>query len=148
MANSFGSSFGSTIARFTPGGARSVFASTGSHDGAGLEYKMSADKAYSTDSNILGATHEAKDLEFLDRGVSIVKPIMGVPSWREDVAVKPEEVRVRFEQGQPVAINGQYFPSALALFQEANAIGGRHGLGNGLADTAGSADGSTGAGRR
>jgi len=98
-------------------------------DGAGLEYKMSADKAYSTDSNILGATHEAKDLEFLDRGVSIVNPIMGVASWREQVAVKPEVVTVRFEDGQPVAINDRTYPGALALFQEANAIGGRHGLG-------------------
>jgi len=98
-------------------------------DGAGLEYKMSADKAYSTDSNILGATHEAKDLEFLDRGVSIVHPIMGVPSWREDVVVRPEAVSVRFEDGLPVAINGREFPTALALFEEANVIGGRHGLG-------------------
>jgi argininosuccinate synthase len=98
-------------------------------EGAGLEYHMSADKAYSTDSNILGATHEAKDLEFLDRGVSIVHPIMGVASWREDVVVKPEVVSVRFEEGFPAALNGQTFPSALALFTEANAIGGRHGLG-------------------
>jgi len=98
-------------------------------DGAGLEYKMSADKAYSTDSNILGATHEAKDLEFLDRGVSIVHPIMGVASWREHVAVNPEIVSVRFEEGRPVAINGEIFSSSLALFQEVNAIGGRHGLG-------------------
>jgi argininosuccinate synthase len=98
-------------------------------EGAGLEYKMSADKAYSTDSNILGATHEAKDLEFLDKGVSIVHPIMGVASWREDVEVRPEAVSVRFEEGQPVAINGQTFPTALALFTEANVIGGRHGLG-------------------
>jgi argininosuccinate synthase len=98
-------------------------------EGAGLEYKMSADKAYSTDSNILGATHEAKDLEFLTNGVSIVHPIMGAASWREDVVVKPETVSVRFEEGQPVAINGQTFASALALFQEANIVGGRHGLG-------------------
>ncbi len=98
-------------------------------EGAGLEYHMSADKAYSTDSNILGATHEAKDLEFLDRGVSIVHPIMGVASWREDVVVRPEEVSVRFEEGFPVALNGQTFATPLALFTEANAIGGRHGLG-------------------
>jgi argininosuccinate synthase len=98
-------------------------------EGAGLEYKMSADKAYSTDSNILGATHEAKDLEFLDKGVSIVHPIMGVASWRPDVEVRPEVVSVRFDGGQPVAINGQTFATALALFTEANAIGGRHGLG-------------------
>ena len=98
-------------------------------DGAGLEYKMSADKAYSTDSNILGATHEAKDLEFLDRGVSIVEPIMGVASWRADVEVTAEAVSIRFEDGEPVALNGQTFETPLALFMEANAIGGRHGLG-------------------
>jgi argininosuccinate synthase len=98
-------------------------------EGAGLEYRMSADKAYSTDSNILGATHEAKDLEFLDRGVSIVNPIMGVASWRSDVEVEPETVSVRFEDGEPVALNGQAFETALELFAEANAIGGRHGLG-------------------
>jgi argininosuccinate synthase len=98
-------------------------------EGAGLEYKMSADKAYSTDSNILGATHEAKDLEFLNKGVSIVNPIMGVASWRDDVVVTKEIVSVRFEEGYPVAINGQSFPNAVALFLEANAVGGRHGLG-------------------
>jgi argininosuccinate synthase len=96
---------------------------------AGFDYRMSAEKAYSTDSNILGATHEAKDLEFLDRGISIVTPIMGVAFWREDVAVKPETVTVRFEEGQPVALNGQQFADAVALFAQANAIGGRHGLG-------------------
>jgi argininosuccinate synthase len=96
---------------------------------AGFEYKMSAEKAYSTDSNILGATHEAKDLEFLDKGVGIVEPIMGVAFWREDVAVKHERVAVRFEEGVPVALNGQHFTDAVALFMEANAIGGRHGLG-------------------
>src|SRR5512133_4055111 len=98
-------------------------------DGAGLEYKMSADKAYSTDSNILGATHEAKDLEFLDRGLSIVNPIMGVASWRADVDVPAETVTVRFEEGEPVALNGVTFDTQLALFSEANVIGGRHGLG-------------------
>src|SRR5437762_1374832 len=97
--------------------------------GAGLEYKMSADKAYSTDSNILGATHEAKDLEFLDKSIAIVKPIMGVAFWREGVKVKPERATVRFEEGQPVAINGERFPDAVKLMEEANAIGGRHGLG-------------------
>ncbi|HUQ29805.1 MAG TPA: argininosuccinate synthase, partial [Usitatibacter sp.] len=96
---------------------------------AGHGYKMSAEKAYSTDSNLLGATHEAKDLEFLDKGLRIVQPIMGVPFWRDDVAVKAEEVSVRFEEGQPVAINGHTFADALSLFTEANAIGGRHGLG-------------------
>jgi len=96
---------------------------------AGFAYRMSAEKAYSTDSNILGATHEAKDLELLDRGLSIVKPIMGVAFWRDGVKVKPEKVSVRFEEGQPVALNGQQFPDAVALFSEANLIGGRHGLG-------------------
>jgi len=96
---------------------------------AGFDYRMSAEKAYSTDSNILGATHEAKDLEFLDRGIGIVQPIMGVAFWREEVKVKPEKVTVAFEQGQPVALNGQHFADAVALITEANAIGGRHGLG-------------------
>ena len=96
---------------------------------AGFDYKMSAEKAYSTDSNLLGATHEAKDLEFLDRGLAIVQPIMGVAFWREDVTVKPEPVTVRFEEGVPVALNGQRFADAVALMTEANAIGGRHGLG-------------------
>jgi argininosuccinate synthase len=95
----------------------------------GFDYKMSVEKAYSTDSNMLGATHEAKDLEFLNAGMHIVKPIMGVAFWREDVAVKPETVTVRFEEGQPVALNGMTFASAVALFEEANRIGGRHGLG-------------------
>jgi argininosuccinate synthase len=94
-----------------------------------LDYKMSVEKAYSTDSNILGATHEAKDLEFLDKDMRIVNPIMGVAFWREDVAVKPETVTVAFEQGQPVSLNGQGFRDPVALFTEANAIGGRHGLG-------------------
>jgi argininosuccinate synthase len=95
----------------------------------GFEYKMSVEKAYSTDSNILGATHEAKDLEFLDKGITIVEPIMGAAFWREDVVVKAEAVSVRFEEGQPAALNGHTFADALALFTEANAIGGRHGLG-------------------
>jgi len=95
----------------------------------GFDYKMSVEKAYSTDSNLLGATHEAKDLEFLDKGISIVQPIMGVAFWRDDVSVKPEVVSIRFEDGQPVALNGRTFASALDLFMEANAIGGRHGLG-------------------
>ncbi|MFO0509518.1 MAG: argininosuccinate synthase, partial [Gammaproteobacteria bacterium] len=96
---------------------------------AGLDYRMSAEKAYSTDSNLLGATHEAKDLEFLDRGIDIVQPIMGVAFWREDIAVARETVRVRFEEGRPVALNGATFADELALFMEANRIGGRHGLG-------------------
>ena len=96
---------------------------------AGFDYKMSVEKAYSTDSNMLGATHEAKDLEFLNAGMHIVTPIMGVAFWRDDVVVKAETVAVRFEEGQPVALNGRTFESAVALFEEANRIGGRHGLG-------------------
>ena len=95
----------------------------------GFQYKMSVEKAYSTDSNILGATHEAKDLEFLNKGITIVQPIMGVAFWRDEVSVKPETVSMRFEEGHPVAINGRTFSTALDLFLEANAIGGRHGLG-------------------
>ncbi len=96
---------------------------------AGFNYKMSVEKAYSTDSNILGATHEAKDLEFLNAGVNIVQPIMGVAFWREDVVVKAETVTIRFEEGQPVAVNGRTFATPLELFTEANVIGGRHGIG-------------------
>ncbi len=95
----------------------------------GFDYKMSVEKAYSTDSNMLGATHEAKDLEHLNSGIRIVNPIMGVPFWREDCAVKHEEVTVRFEEGQPVALNGQTFSDPVALIMKANEIGGRHGLG-------------------
>jgi argininosuccinate synthase len=96
---------------------------------AGLPYKMSTEKAYSTDSNLLGATHEAKDLERLDTGIKIVDPIMGVAFWRDDVAVTPETVRVRFEDGHPVALNGHSYAEPLELMLEANRIGGRHGLG-------------------
>jgi len=96
---------------------------------AGFDYRMSAEKAYSTDSNLLGATHEAKDLEYLDKGLAIVEPIMGVAFWRESVKVKPEAVSVRFDEGVPVALNGQRYTDAVALMLEANAIGGRHGLG-------------------
>jgi argininosuccinate synthase len=96
---------------------------------AGFAYRMSTEKAYSTDSNILGATHEAKDLELLNKGMMIVQPIMGVASWREDVAVKPETVSVRFDEGRPVALNGKSFDDQVELMLEANAIGGRHGLG-------------------
>jgi argininosuccinate synthase len=95
----------------------------------GFEYKMSTEKAYSTDSNILGATHEAKDLEFLNKGINIVQPIMGTAFWRDDVVVKPEVVTVRFDEGQPAALNGETFSDALTLFTRANEIGGRHGLG-------------------
>ncbi|HVZ24321.1 MAG TPA: argininosuccinate synthase [Vicinamibacterales bacterium] len=95
----------------------------------GFEYKMSVEKAYSTDSNMLGATHEAKDLEHLNTGIRIVQPIMGVPFWREDVAIRPEEITVRFEEGHPVALNGRTFDDPVDLMLEANRIGGRHGLG-------------------
>jgi argininosuccinate synthase len=96
---------------------------------SGFEYKMSTEKAYSTDSNLLGATHEAKDLEHLNSSVKIVVPIMGVASWRDDVEVKREEVSIRFEEGWPVALNGKDYPDAVELLLEANRIGGRHGLG-------------------
>jgi argininosuccinate synthase len=95
----------------------------------GFGYKMSAEKAYSTDSNMLGATHEAKDLEFLNSGMKIVNPIMGVPFWKDDCVVKAEEVSVRFEEGRPVALNGVEYPDLVTLILEANRIGGRHGLG-------------------
>ena len=96
---------------------------------AGFAYKMSAEKAYSTDSNMLGATHEAKDLEHLSSSIKIVVPIMGKAFWRDDVEIQREEVTVRFEEGFPVALNGQQFESPFALLLEANRIGGRHGLG-------------------
>ncbi|GKW17897.1 argininosuccinate synthase [Pectobacterium actinidiae] len=96
---------------------------------AGFGYKMSAEKAYSTDSNILGATHEAKDLEFLNSSVKIVNPIMGVKFWDENVKVPAEEVTIRFERGHPVALNGKTFTDDVELMLEANRIGGRHGLG-------------------
>jgi len=95
----------------------------------GFAYRMSAEKAYSTDSNLLGATHEAKDLEQLDSGIRIVQPIMGAAFWRDDVAIRREEVTVRFEDGTPVALNGIQFPDPVELMLEANRIGGRHGLG-------------------
>ena len=95
----------------------------------GFGYKMSAEKAYSTDSNMLGATHEAKDLEQLSCGIRIVNPIMGVPFWKDDCVVKAEEVSVRFEEGRPVALNGVQYPDLVTLMLEANRIGGRHGLG-------------------
>ena len=96
---------------------------------AGFGYKMSAEKAYSTDSNMLGATHEAKDLEHLSSGMMIVNPIMGVAFWKDEVEVKRENVTVRFEEGRPVALNGVEYPDLVELILEANRIGGRHGLG-------------------
>ena len=95
----------------------------------GFAYKMSSEKAYSTDSNLLGATHEAKDLEYLSSSIKIVVPLMGVAFWRDNVDVKPEEVAVRFEEGFPVALNGREFSDPVELLLEANRIGGRHGLG-------------------
>ncbi len=96
---------------------------------AGFGYKMAAEKAYSTDSNMLGATHEAKDLEQLNSGIKIVNPLMGVAFWKPEVEVKAETVRVDFEDGVPVALNGKTFASAVELILEANRVGGRHGLG-------------------
>ena len=96
---------------------------------AGFGYKMSAEKAYSTDSNMLGATHEAKDLEQLSTGMKIVNPIMGVAFWKDEVKIEREEVTVRFEEGRPVALNGVEFGDLVMLILEANRIGGRHGLG-------------------
>lgn len=95
----------------------------------GFDYRMSAEKAYSTDSNLLGATHEAKHLESLQTSMKIVKPIMGVAFWDPAVEIKPEVVTVTYEEGVPVALNGKHFDDLVALMYEANAIGGRHGLG-------------------
>ena len=95
----------------------------------GFGYKMSAEKAYSTDSNMLGATHEAKDLEFLNSGIRIVNPIMGVAFWKPEVEVKAEEISITFDEGRPVAINGKEYADAVELFLELNRIGGRHGFG-------------------
>jgi argininosuccinate synthase len=94
-----------------------------------LPYRASTEKAYSTDANMLGATHEAKSLEFLNTSMEIVEPIMGVKHWDKAVEIKEEEITIAFEQGRPVSINGNNFPSQVDLFMEANAIGGRHGLG-------------------
>lgn len=95
----------------------------------GFEYRMKAEKAYSTDSNMLGATHEAKDLEELSTSMKIVEPIMGVAHWLDSVEVKPEVVKVEFKEGVPVALNGKTFGDPVPLMEEANRIGGRHGLG-------------------
>ena len=95
----------------------------------GFEYRMKAEKAYSTDSNMLGATHEAKDLEKLSTSMKIVEPIMGVAFWDENVQIPAELVTVRFEEGQPVALNGKEYADPVELMMEANRIGGRHGLG-------------------
>ena len=95
----------------------------------GLPYTMSKEKAYSTDSNVLGATHEAKDLEYLKNGMKIVQPIMGVKPWDLECKIDTEEVTVEYERGVPVAINGKRFTTMIDVVLEANAVGGRHGLG-------------------
>jgi argininosuccinate synthase len=94
-----------------------------------LPYRDSVEKAYSTDANILGATHEAKKLEELSSSIELVDPIMGVKFWDSSVAIASEDVKITFKQGRPVAINGKDFVDSVALMKEANAIGGRHGLG-------------------
>jgi argininosuccinate synthase len=95
----------------------------------GMPYKMGVEKAYSTDANVLGATHEAKDLERLDTSMKIVQPIMGVAPWDASAKISPEEIAIEFDKGLPVALNGKRFSSTFELFVEANKIGGRHGLG-------------------
>ena len=95
-----------------------------------LPYRSSKEKAYSTDANIWGATHEAKRLEHLDTGMEIVEPIMGVRFWDPAVQIETEDVVVTFQAGRPVAINGDDLGGdAVALVMKANEIGGRHGLG-------------------
>ena len=94
-----------------------------------LPYRDSTEKAYSTDANILGATHEAKNLESLDASIEIVQPIMGVRFWDSSVAIPSEDVKIEYVQGRPVALNGKHFDDVVELMNEANAIGGRHGLG-------------------
>ncbi len=95
----------------------------------GLPYRDSPEKAYSTDANILGATHEAKRLEHLETSAEIVEPIMGVAHWRPEVEVETEDVTVAFERGRPTSVGGCHHEDPVALFVEANAVGGRHGLG-------------------
>jgi argininosuccinate synthase len=94
-----------------------------------LPYRDSVEKAYSTDANIWGATHEAKALEFLNNGVEMVTPIMGLPHWDPAVVIEQEDVSIRFEKGWPVAVNGAEFDDSVALVMKCNEIGGRHGLG-------------------
>jgi argininosuccinate synthase len=95
----------------------------------GFAYRDQKEKAYSTDANIWGATHEAKSLEFLHTDMRVVEPIMGVPFWQRDLDIAPEEVTVGFVEGYPVSLNGREFSDPIDLVLEANAIGGRHGLG-------------------
>jgi len=94
-----------------------------------LPYRDSTEKAYSTDANILGATHEAKKLELLDTSIEIVQPIMGVRFWDSSITIKSEDVKIDFYQGRPIAINGKKFDDSVSLMREANSVGGRHGLG-------------------
>lgn len=94
-----------------------------------LPYRDSVEKAYSTDANILGATHEAKQLEELSSSIELVEPIMGVKFWDSSVAIASEDVKISFKQGRPVSINGQDFADSVLLMKKANEIGGRHGLG-------------------
>lgn len=94
-----------------------------------MPYTASAEKAYSTDSNALGATHEAKKLEYLNEGIRLVDPIMGVPFWKREVPIETEEVTIEFEAGLPVAVGGLRLAKPIDLLLEANRIGGRHGLG-------------------
>ena len=94
-----------------------------------LPYRDSVEKAYSTDANILGATHEAKSLEDLDSNIEIVQPIMGVKFWDPSVKIETEDVTIDFAKGRPVSINGKSFSDSVSLIREANLIGGRHGLG-------------------
>ncbi len=95
----------------------------------GFEYKMSTEKAYSTDSNILGSTYEAKDLEYLNANIKNITPIMGVKFWKENIEIKTEQVTLFFKNGLPISINDKKFNSNVELMLEANKIGGRHGLG-------------------
>jgi len=108
------------------GGRKEMSEWLAAHD---LPYRDSVEKAYSTDANIWGATHEAKTLEHLDTSIEVVEPIMGVRFWDPTVAIETEDVTIEFRQGRPVSINGVTFDSPVALVREANAIGGRHGLG-------------------
>jgi argininosuccinate synthase len=94
-----------------------------------LPYRDSVEKAYSTDANILGATHEAKKLEELDSSIELVEPIMGVKFWDSSVEIKTEDVKIEFSQGRPVAVNGKSFKDSVELIKDLNTIGGRHGIG-------------------
>jgi argininosuccinate synthase len=108
------------------GGRHEMSAWMNAHD---LPYRDSQEKAYSTDANIWGATHEAKILEHLDTSLEVVEPIMGVKFWDPEVRIDPEDVTIRFTEGRPVAINGKEYDDPVELVHEANVIGGRHGIG-------------------